>query len=268
MKKLLLSALGLSTFSHADAKLVTKDVPYEQNGVQLQGYLAYDDEKVTPGKTPGVLVIHEWWGLNSYAKTRAEDIAKLGYVAFAADMYGTGITTEDPKKAGELAGPFYGKPLMAERAAAGLDQLKKVPAVDATKLGAIGFCFGGSTAQALAYSGAPLVGIVSFHGSPVNAPESNATPIKTHFLLLNGAIDPMVTPEARATLEKSLEAAKIDYQSIDYAGALHAFTNPGADKLASEHGLTGKIGYNAVAAERSWKQMEIFFADLFGAKKP
>ena len=265
MKKLALLCVSLPCL--ASAKLVTKEVPYEHNGVQLQGYLAYDDEKVSPGKTPGILVIHEWWGLNAYAKSRAEDIAKLGYVAFAADMYGTGITTEDAQKAGELAKPFYGTPLMAGRARAGLDELAKIPSVDPTKLGAIGFCFGGSTIQALAYSGAPLLGIASFHGNPVSAPESTATPIKTHFLLMNGAIDPMVSSEAKANLQTSLEKAKIDYQSIDYSGALHAFTNPNADAIAAKTGLTGKVGYNAMAAERSWEQMKRFFSELFSDKK-
>ncbi len=257
-----LALLACAAFSNAHAKLVTQVVAYEHNGTQLEGYLAYDDAKVTPGKTPGVLLIHEWWGLNNYAKSRANQLAELGYIAFAADMYGRGITTENPKKAGELAAPFYGKPLMAQRAQAALDQLKKNSSVDLAKLAAIGFCFGGSTVQALAYSGAPLVGIVSFHGGPVPAPAETAGKVKTHFLLLNGAIDPMVPATAKADLEKSLEAAKIDYQSIDYAGALHAFTNPDADKLAAEAGMTGKIGYNAAAAERSWKQMQIFFSDV------
>ncbi|MEO7933759.1 MAG: dienelactone hydrolase family protein [Chthoniobacterales bacterium] len=257
-----LALLACTVFSSAQAKLVTQTVAYEHNGTPLTGYLAYDDAKVSPGKTPGILLIHEWWGLNDYAKSRANQLAELGYVTFAADMYGQGVTTEDPKKAGELAGQFYGKPLMAERAQAGLDQLKKNPSVDPAKLAAIGFCFGGSTVQALAYSGAPLVGIVSFHGGPVPAPAEVAGKVKTHFLLLNGAIDPMVPAPAKADLEKSLEAARIDYQSIDFAGALHAFTNPAADQLATSAGLTGKIGYNATAAERSWKQMQIFFDEI------
>jgi dienelactone hydrolase len=262
MKKILLFSLAFLAVHSLNAKLVTETVTYNREGVQLQGYLAYDDAKVTPGKTPGVLVIHEWWGLNDYAKTRANDLAALGYVAFAADMYGQGQNTDDPKKAGELAGQLYGKPLLAQRAQAGLDQLKKSHAVDPTKLAAIGFCFGGSASQALAYTGAPLLGIVSFHGSPVPAPADAAGKVKTQFLLLNGAIDPMVPAAARADHEKSLEAAKIDYQSINYSGALHAFTNPGADKVAAEKGMTGKVGYNEPAARRSWKQMQIFFDEI------
>ena len=133
-------------------------------------------------------------------------------------------------------------------------------------MAAIGFCFGGSTAQALAYSGAPLAGVVSFHGGPVNAPASAAGSVKAKFLLLNGAIDPMVKPEARAALEKSLEEAKIDYESVDYAGAVHAFTNPDADRLAATGGLKGMVGYNEVAARRSWKAMQVFFEEIFAGR--
>ncbi|MGI8891685.1 MAG: dienelactone hydrolase family protein [Chthoniobacterales bacterium] len=254
----------LATASVANAKLVSREVPYEHNGVKLEGYLAYDDEKSAPGKSAGILVVPEWWGLNSYVKSRANQLAQLGYVAFVADMYGKGVVTEDPKKAEELVAPFEGKPLMAERAQAGLNQLRKLELVDKSKVAAIGFCFGGSTIQALAYTGAPLKGIVSFHGGPVPAPASAKGKVQAKFLLLNGAIDKMVTPDARTELEKSLEAAGVDYQSIDYAHALHAFTNPGADKIAAEKDMKGMIGYDEAAARRSWKQMQIFFDEIFG----
>lgn len=267
MKKLLLFSLAFATFSHVNAKLITKPVAYEHNGTQLEGYLAYDDAQAASGKTPGVLVVPEWWGLNAYAKSRADQLAHLGYVAFVADMYGKGKVTEEPKQAEEWASQFYGKPLMAERARAGLDQLMKVDQVDKAKVAAIGFCFGGSAVQTLAYSGAPLAGIASFHGGPVPAPASAAGKVKAKFLLMNGAVDPMVSPEDRIELEKSLEKAGIDYQSIDYAHAIHAFTNPDADRVAREHGMEGKIGYNEPAARRSWQQMQIFFDEIFGKKK-
>ena len=155
---------------------------------------------------------------------------------------------------------------MAERAQVGLDELKTIPSVDQTKMAAIGFCFGGSAVQALAYTGAPLTGIASFHGGPVPAPAAVAGKVKAKFLLMNGAIDKMVTPEKRNELEKSLEAARIDYQSIDYAGALHAFTNPNADRIAREHGMSGMIGYNEAAARRSWAQMQTFFQEIFASR--
>ena len=244
----------------AQAKLVTQAISYEQGGVKLEGYLAYDDS--TKGQRPGVLVVPEWWGLNDYIKSRAEQLAGMGYVAFAADMYGTGVTTMDPKKAGELAGQFYGKPLMAERAQAGLDQLLKSGFVNPQKVAAIGFCFGGATCQALAYSGAPLAGIVSFHGSLIPASAEAATKNKAKFLICHGAIDPFVNPEAIVAFKKSLDDGHLDYQFISYANAVHAFTNPGADAVRAATGLNG-IGYNEAAARRSWQHMKLFFDEIF-----
>jgi dienelactone hydrolase len=261
---LLVSAAALLLAGSASAKVVTKPVAYEHAGVKLEGFLAYDDAKTAGGKLPGVLVLPEWWGLTSYPKARAEQLARMGYVAFAADMYGAGVTTDDAKKAGELAAPFYGKPLMAERARAGLDQLLASGLVDPAKVAAIGFCFGGSAAQALAYTGAPLAGVASFHGGPVNAPAEAKGKVKAKFLLMNGAVDPMVKPEAKAALEKSLEDAGIDYVSVDYGGALHAFSNPGATDLAKKNGMTAAIGYNEAAARRSWTAMEMMFHGIFG----
>ncbi|HVO51913.1 MAG TPA: dienelactone hydrolase family protein [Thermoanaerobaculia bacterium] len=263
----LISTAALLLAGSASAKVVTKPVAYEHAGVKLEGFLAYDDAKAAAGKLPGVLVLPEWWGLTAYPKARAEELARMGYVAFAADMYGAGVTTDDAKKAGELAGPFYGKPLMAERARAGLDQLLKSGLVDPARVAAIGFCFGGSAAQALAYTGAPLAGMVSFHGGPVNAPPEAAGKVKAKFLLLNGAVDPMVKPEAKAALEKSLEDAGIDYVSIDFGSALHAFSNPGATEVAKKNGLTAAIGYNERAARRAWKAMEVLFAGIFEGRR-
>jgi len=249
------------------AKIVTKPVAFEHAGVKLEGFLAYDDAKVSADKkAPGVLVVPEWWGLNDFAKNRAQQLAKLGYVAFATDMYGAGVNTTDAKKAGELAGPFYGKPLMAERAQAGLDQLLATGLVDASQVAAIGFCFGGSTVQALAYSGAPLVGIVSFHGGLIPASAEAAAKNKAKLLICNGAIDPMISRNDIETFTKSLNEGKFDYQFISYAGAVHAFTNPEADKFAAANGLTGQVGYNAVADRRSWSLMKGFFKELFDKK--
>ena len=264
--RLLAVAATLLIAASAEAKVVTKTVAYEHAGVKLEGVLAYDDAKIAKGKLPGVLVLPEWWGLTAYPKGRAEQLAGMGYVAFAADMYGAGVTTDDAKKAGELAAPFYGKPLLAERAQAGLDTLLKTGLVDPARVAAIGFCFGGSAAQALAYTGAPLAGIASFHGGPVNAPADAKGKVKAKFLLMNGAADPLVKPEAKAALEQSLEAAGIDYVSIDYGGALHAFSNPGATEVARKNGLTAAIGYNEAAARRSWKAMELLFDAIFGGR--
>lgn len=254
-----LAFASLALCSHA--KIVTENVSYDHAGVKLAGYLAYDDAKTSRQPSPGILIVPEWWGVNDYVKGRAEKIAALGYVAFVADMYGDGVSTTDPKKAGELASAFYGKPLMAERARAGLDRLLSEKRVDAHRVAVIGYCFGGTTAQALAYSGAPVIGMVSFHGGPITASPEAAAHNKAKFLICHGAADPFVKKEALDAFLKSLEDGKFDYQFISYAHAVHAFTNPGADKFAAA-GLNG-VGYNAAADHRSWEHMKLFLQEIF-----
>ena len=266
LARLTLLGLAVGATLSLNAKIVTKPVAYEHAGVKLEGYLAYDDAKVAPDRmAPGVLVVPEWWGLTDYARGRAEQLAKLGYVAFATDMYGAGVTTTDPKKAGELAGQFYGKPLMAERAQAGLDQLLATGLVDAAHVAAIGYCFGGSTVQALAYSGAPLAGIVSFHGGLLPVPADAVAKTKAKILICHGAIDPFIKKEDIDAFMKAMNDGKFDYQFISYAGAVHAFSNPGADKIAAVTGLP--IAYNAAADKRSWAHMRAFFKEILDPKK-
>jgi dienelactone hydrolase len=263
MKAISLSLLILASSITVQAKMVTKTVSYEQNGTKLEGYLAYDDSNTDKGKVPGILVFPEWWGLDDYIKGRADQLAALGYVAFAADMYGDGQSTTEPAKAKELASQFYGKPLMMlERDQAALDQLLKTGLVDENKVAAIGFCFGGSASLVLAYSGAPLVGVVTFHGGLIPAPADVAQKTKAKFLILHGALDPLVNKEAVDKFLQSMNDDKLDYQFIAYSGAVHAFSNPNADK-AHAAGLDG-VGYNAEAATRSWSQMKIFFGEIFG----
>lgn len=264
MKVLIASLAAIFAATALSAKLVTQSIAYEHEGVKLQGYLAYDDEKITGQKAPGVLVVPEWWGVNAYVKGRAEKLAALGYVAFVADMYGDGVSTTDPKKAGELAGQFYGKPLMAERARAALDVLLRNTLVDTSHVAAIGYCFGGACAQALAYSGAPLKGIVSFHGALIPPSPDAAAKNKAKILICHGAIDPFVKKETLDEFLKGMNDGKFDYQFISYAGAIHAFTNPDADKFAAA-GLNG-VGYNAAADQRSWSHMKVFFKEIFATK--
>jgi dienelactone hydrolase len=266
--KTLIAALALTcAATSTQASIVTRDIDYTQGGTPLRGYLAYDDSLTSGGKLPGVLIVHEWWGLNDYAKGRAVQLAKLGYVAFALDMYGAGVVTTDKTKAGELAGQFYHKPLMAERAQAGLDQLLGTGLVDASRVAAIGYCFGGSTVQALAYSGAPLAGIVSFHGGLINATPESAARTKAKILICHGALDPSEKPEEISAYIKSMNDAKLDYQFKEYSGALHAFSNPDADKMAALNGLQGFIGYSPSADRRSWADMNSFFAEIFAPAK-
>jgi dienelactone hydrolase len=267
MRKFVVILTLFTAMTSLQAKIVTKPLAYEQAGVKLEGWLAYDDARTAGGRLPGVLVVHEWWGLNDYVRGRAEQIAKLGYVAFALDMYGQGVVTTDAKKATELSTPFYGQPLMAERAQAGLDQLLKTGLVDPARVAAIGYCFGGSTVQALAYSGAPLAGIVSFHGGLIPVPADAAAKNKARILVCQGAVDPFVPKESRDAFTKAMDDGKFDYQFISYAGAVHAFTNPDADKVAAANGLSGKIGYNAAADRRSWMHMQGFLGEIFAPKQ-
>lgn len=252
---LLATAVVLIASSLLSGKVVTQNIAYTHDGVKLEGVLAYDDAVTVP--RPGVLVVHEWWGLNNYVKGRATQLAELGYVAFALDMYGAGVVTTDPKKASELAGQFYrDAKAWAARARAGYDQLLASGKVAPGRVAAIGFCFGGSTSQVLAYSGAPLAGIVSFHGSPIPAWAGASNGAK--ILMLHGAADTFITPAEIAEFEKALNDGKFDWQWVAYAGALHAFSNPEADKF----GIPG-IAYNEPAARRSWEHMKVFFAELF-----
>ncbi|MDB6094540.1 MAG: Dienelactone hydrolase family protein [Verrucomicrobia bacterium] len=262
MKAVLALVFSSAVALTASAKIVTRTVRYEHAGVKLSGYLAYDDTFTTQGKIPGVVIVHEWWGQNDYVRGRAEQLAKLGYAAFALDMYGAGESTSDPKRAGELAGQFYGKPLMAERAQAGLDQLLATGLVDPNRVAAIGYCFGGSTVQALAYSGAPLAGVVSFHGGLIPVPAEAAAKTKAKILVCNGGADGFVPSKDIDAFITSMNAGKFDYQFISYAGAVHAFTNPDADAMSAKSGLKG-IGYNAAADRRSWQHMKDFFAEIF-----
>jgi dienelactone hydrolase len=251
----LAAAIAFTGLAHA--KVVTKSVAYEHEGQKLEGFLAYDDAKAGP--RPGVLVIHEWWGLNDYVKNRAKELAQMGYVAFAADMYGDHKTTRDPKQAQEWAGAFYGAPQkFATRSKAGLDVLRQQAQVDKSKIAAIGFCFGGSTVLQLAYSGEPLAAAVSFHGGLMPPQESQLGQIKSPILILHGAEDGFVKPETIDQVRVALDKGKVDWYMVTYANAVHAFTNPDADSFK----IPG-IAYNEKAARRSWKEMQDFFGEQF-----
>jgi len=261
MKSLCLALFGAALLTQGQATVVTKTISYRQGDTELRGYLAYDDSLTGDKKAPGVLVFPEWWGVSDFVKGRTEALAKLGYVAFAADMYGDGQTTTDPKKAKELAGAVAGKPSMGERAQAAYDQLIKTGLIDESKMAAIGFCFGGACSQILAYSGVPLKGMVSFHGALVPASAEAAKKNQAKFLILQGALDPLVPEAARTAFLKSMDDGKFDYQFLSYSGAIHAFMNPDADK-ARANGLEG-VGYNPEVAARAWAQMQLFFKEIF-----
>ncbi|MGZ5662573.1 MAG: dienelactone hydrolase family protein [Usitatibacter sp.] len=242
----------------AEAKVVTKTIDYQHDGKKMQGYLAYDDAK--KGQRPAILVVHEWWGLNDYTKGRTRQLAEMGYVAFAADMFGDGKVTTDPKQAHAWYAETTGQPgLLASRSKAALDVLRKQPQSNPEELAAIGFCFGGTTVLQLAYSGVPLKSTVTFHGGLVVPTEEQARNIRGTVLVLHGAEDTFVKPEAIEGLRKSLDAAKVDWYMVSYANAVHAFSNPDADKF----NIPG-IGYNKKAADRSWDEMARLFRTQFG----
>jgi dienelactone hydrolase len=243
--------------SVVQAKIVTRDVEYKQGETVLEGYLAYDDSKNAKG--PGVLVIHEWDGLGDYAKRRARMLAELGYVAFAADIYGKGVRPATPQAAGQEAGKYFkDRALLRQRVQAGLDQLKREPTVDAGKVGAIGYCFGGTAALELGRSGADLAAIVTFHAELSNPAPDDAKNIKAHLLVLQGANDPFAKPADVDNFENEMRATKVDWQFVSYGGAVHGFTNPANHDV--QHGLV----YDETADKRSWQAMQDFFGATLG----
>lgn len=242
----------------AEAKLVKKTVDYRQGVTVLEGYLAYDD--AFKGKRPGVLVLHEWNGLGTYVKRRVEQLARLGYVAFGADIYGKGIRPATPEAAAREAAKYRGadRSLLRERGLAGLDELRKQPNVDAGRLAAIGYCFGGTAVLELARSGADLKGVVSFHGGLDTPNPADARNIRAKVLVFHGADDPHVPPPQVAAFQEEMRKGGVDWQMVFYGGAVHSFTNPD-----SGNDLSKGVAYNEKADRRSWEAMKLFLAEIF-----
>ena len=245
--------LVLFTSAAATAEVRTTAVPYTHGDLQLEGFLAWDD--AISGERPGILVVHEWWGLNEYARTRAKQLAALGYVAFAVDMYGKGQVTTHPDQAGK-----WMKAVQADvqqwqsRARAGLEVLRRQNRVDAGRLAAIGYCFGGATVLQLAYSGAPVRGVVSFHGALPLPGATKPTSRPASLLIAHGNADPFLSEGHIKKFRAALDSAGWDWQMIVYSGARHSFTNPGADA----HGMDA-LKYKKEADQRSWRHMQLFF---------
>ncbi|MEW6585546.1 MAG: dienelactone hydrolase family protein [Nitrospirota bacterium] len=258
MKSSLILFIVLLLFGSAGAEIKTELVEYKHGEVWLEGYLAYDD--AIKGKRPGVVVVHEWWGLNDYIQSRTREVAKLGYIAFAIDMYGKGSRARDPQKAGELSGSMTKDPkLLRSRAAAGLDVLRKQDLTDPRKMAAIGYCFGGKTVLELARSGADLAGVASFHGSLDTQNPDDARNIKGSVLVLHGGDDPFVSNEKVAAFQEEMRKTGVDWQMNIYGNAVHSFTNPDADKL----NMKG-IKYDEKADRRSWEELKAFLSEIFG----
>ncbi len=257
MKSIIFMALMLFLATAVPAEIVTETVEYKHGDVVLEGFLAYDN--TVTGKRPGVLVVHEWMGINDYNKVRCRQLAEMGYVAFAADMYGKGIRPQTTEEASKQATIYRSdRQLMRDRITAGLDFLKSNDLCDNERIAAIGYCFGGGTVLELARSGADIGGVVSFHGNLDTPHPSVAKNIKSKILVCHGADDPYVPYEQVTAFMDEMSAANVDYQFIAYSRAVHSFTNPGAGDDKSKGSA-----YNADADRRSWQHMKDFFAEIF-----
>ncbi len=257
MNKYLLIAVAMIFTLPASAVVVSEAVSYSDGQTQLQGHIYYDN--ASQAKRPGVLVVHEWWGLDDYAKKRATMLAELGYIAFAADMYGVGKVTGHPDQAKEwMMVNASNVSAWRQRATLALEQLRGHPLADADHMAAIGYCFGGSTVMQLAYSGADLDGIASFHGSLPVPVEGETPDLKAAVLVLHGDADPFVEKPHVAKFKQSIESLGADWEMVSYGGAMHSFTNPAAD----QHGMPA-LKYDARADQRSWARLQQFFTEIF-----
>jgi dienelactone hydrolase len=250
----LLIACGLIVTT-VEAAVQTKSITYKDGEVDCIGFLAWDD--AIEGQRPGVLVVHEWWGLDEYARGRAKQLAEMGYVAFAADMYGQGKTVEHPQDASAMAGQVRANvQAWRKRAQAGLEVLKAQPPCDPKKLAAIGYCFGGSTALQLAYSGADLDAVATFHAALPTPTEAEAKTVKSRLLICHGADDKFIPAEAIQAFRGALDKAGAKYEFVAYPGAVHSFTVPDAGK----HNNPG-MQYQEAADKDSWARMTKLFAE-------
>jgi dienelactone hydrolase len=241
----------------ASAALRSQAVEYRQGDTVLEGYVAWDDS--VQGKRPGVLVVHDWMGAGPFGNGKCDQLAKLGYVAFAADIYGKGVRPANAQEAGQEAGKYKkDRALLRARAAAALQALRANPLVDPKRVAAIGFCFGGTTVVELARSGADLAGIVSFHGGLDSPAPADGKNIKGKVLALHGADDPFVPAADLAAFEDEMRKSGVDWQLVKYGGAVHSFTNPAAGSDNSKG-----AAYNERADKRSWAALQAFFAEIF-----
>jgi len=236
-----------------------EEVQYRDGGVVMKGYLAYDD--AVKGKRPGILVVHEWWGQNEYARKRARMLAELGYTAFALDMYGNGKTADHPDTAGKFSSEVRKNlPVMTERFNAARRVLTSHKTVDPKRIAAIGYCFGGAVALDMARQGADLAAVVTFHGDLTTDHPAKPGKVKAQLLVLTGADDPFVPAEKVAAFKKEMDAARAKYRVISYPGAKHSFTNPDADAFGKKFSLP--LAYNAAADKASWQEAQKFLADI------
>jgi dienelactone hydrolase len=257
MKTLVASLLMVAAAATALAAVKTETVEYQHGDVTLEGTWAHDDGFAGP--RPAVLVVHQWKGLGTYEKKRAEMLARLGYNVLAVDIYGKGVRPKDTTAAAAAAGKYKGdRDLLRGRVNAGLEVLKKNSLTDPKRIAAIGYCFGGTTVLELARSGADVVGVVSFHGALDSPRPEDGKKIKGKVLALHGADDPFVPAKDVAAFEEEMRKGDVDWQLVAYGGAVHSFTlwDAGTDNSKG-------AAYNEKADQRSWEAMKNFFAEIF-----
>ena len=260
---IVLIVVGVLTTANAAVaahKIMGRNVEYTAGGITMKGYLVYDEN--IQGKQPGVLVVHEWWGQNTYVRKRARMLARLGYTALALDMYGEGKTAQHPDDAGKFAsGVMKNFPVAKERFLAALEFLKKQPTVDPDRIAAIGYCFGGGVVLNMARQGLDLKGVASFHGSLAVVKPDQPTPIKAAVRVYNGADDKFSTPEQIEALKKEMADQKVNFKFVNYPGAVHSFTNPEATEIGKKFKMP--VAYNAKADKESWADMKQFLKEIF-----
>jgi dienelactone hydrolase len=268
--RFLLPVLAIVAFSACNNEATTTTEPkepvlkeesitYTGDSVTMNGFVVYDEN--IEGARPAVLVVPEWWGLTDYGRMRARELAKLGYIAMAIDMYGNGKTAETPDSAGAYATPFYQNPQMAKaRIEAAIAKIKTYPQTDAANVAAVGYCFGGAMVLNTARMGIDLKGVVSFHGNLVGTP-LNKDLLKSKILVCHGAADPFVPAAEVAKFKTEMDSTGIAYTFKEYADAVHAFTNPNATAMGEKFGIP--IKYNAAADTASWNDMKEFLVAVF-----
>jgi dienelactone hydrolase len=234
-------------------------VTYKDGSTTLKGFVVYDETR--QDRRPGVLVVHEWWGITPHVRSEARKFAEQGYTAFVVDMYGDGMMADNPKDAGKLAGSVMKSPLvMQSRFNAARAELARHNTVDASRIGAAGYCFGGAVALNMARAGADLAGVAAFHANlAANTPAPRQ--VKPKILVLNGAADPLVKPDQIEAFKRDMEAAKADYRFINYPGAVHAFTNPEATELGKKFKIP--VAYHPEVDRQAKAEAAKFFAEVF-----
>jgi dienelactone hydrolase len=264
MRTLMLAAAIALSAGPAAAAIKEVPVTYKDGATTLKGFVVYDD--AVKGRRPGVIVVHEWWGITPHVHGEAKRLAEQGYTAFIADMYGDGKTADNPTDAGKLyASVMQNAPVMQSRFNAAMAALAKQPTVDRTRIAAIGFCFGGGVVLNMARAGADLKGVVAFHPSlAANVPAASPGKVKGRMLVLIGADDPFVKPEEIGAFKQEMERAKVDYRYVDYPGAVHAFTNPDATEAGKKWKLPLK--YDAKADKASKAEADKFLAAVLAKK--